>query len=48
MPIDAKLIEEQRAIFVRYKDAGIIPAVPDLTGGYDSSFNAALKAAIVK
>ncbi len=44
-PIDQKLIDEQRDIFERYKQAGIIPAVPNLAGGYDSSFNDAARAA---
>lgn len=40
-PIDAALISEQADIFKRYRRAGIIPALPDIRGGYDPSFNTA-------
>lgn len=36
--IDDKVVAEQRAIFARYRAAGIISAVPELNGGYDRSF----------
>ncbi len=39
VPIGAQLIDEQRAIFERYRAAGIIPALPDIDGGYLSSLN---------
>lgn len=43
VPIDDTVVAEQRAIFVRYRNAGVIPTIPDVKGGYDASFNAALK-----
>lgn len=43
VPIDDQLVLEQRAIFRRYRDAGIIAAIPDVKGGYDASFNDVLK-----
>jgi sulfonate transport system substrate-binding protein len=39
VPIDDTVVAEQRAIFVRYRAAGIVPVLPDLDGGYDRSFN---------
>lgn len=44
VPIDDGVVAEQRKIFERYRQAGIIPNVPDLKGGYDPSFNDAIKA----
>lgn len=44
VPIDDALIAEQQAIFERYRRAKIIPVVPDIREGYDSSFNAAISA----
>lgn len=43
VPVDDAVIAEQRAIFERYRNAGIIAAVPDVTSGYDRSFSDALK-----
>jgi len=34
VPIDARLIDEQRAIFQRYRAAGVIRSLPDIEGGY--------------
>lgn len=45
VPIDDRLVAEQAGIFERYHRAGIIPNVPDVRGGYDPSFNAAVKIA---
>jgi len=45
IPIDDKVIDEQIAIFERYKRAGIITTVPDVRAGYDPSFNDAVTAA---
>jgi sulfonate transport system substrate-binding protein len=42
VPIDDRVVAEQRAIFDRYREAGIVSAIPDVKGGYDRSFNAAL------
>jgi sulfonate transport system substrate-binding protein len=42
--IDDKVVADQQAIFERYRDAGIISSIPDVKGGYDPSFSAALKA----
>lgn len=39
VPIDTQLIAEQRAIFERYRAAGIIAALPNIEGGYLSSLN---------
>jgi sulfonate transport system substrate-binding protein len=39
-PIDDALVEEQAQIFARYRRADIIPALPDISGAYDASFNA--------
>nr|WP_087574404.1 ABC transporter substrate-binding protein [Sphingomonas sp. CDS-1] len=39
-PIDDALVREQAEIFARYRRAGIIPALPDIRGAYDPSFNA--------
>ncbi|SDA36858.1 ABC transporter substrate-binding protein [Sphingomonas sp. NFR15] len=38
VPITPALVAEQRAIFERYRAAGIIPSVPEVSGGYDASF----------
>jgi sulfonate transport system substrate-binding protein len=43
VPIDDNVVAEQRAIFERYRDAGVIPAVPDVKGGYDPAFNDTLR-----
>ncbi len=43
IPIDASVVAEQRAIFERYRRAGVIPTVPNLEGGYDASFNGAIQ-----
>lgn len=43
--IDDQVVAEQRAIFERYRTAGIIATVPDLAGGYDRSFNDAANGA---
>ncbi|MDB5687632.1 MAG: sulfonate transport system substrate-binding protein [Rhizorhabdus sp.] len=45
IPIDDRIVTEQSGIFERYHRAGIIPNVPDVRGGYDSSFNDAVKRA---
>lgn len=37
--IDAALVAEQRAIFERYKAAGVILQVPDIDGGYVATFS---------
>ena len=42
--IDDKVVADQRAIFERYRDAGIISSIPDVKGGYDPSFNGASRA----
>ncbi|QDC39297.1 MULTISPECIES: ABC transporter substrate-binding protein [Sphingobium] len=39
-PINDALVREQAEIFARYRRAGIIPALPDIRGAYDPSFNA--------
>lgn len=41
--IDDSVVAEQRAIFERYRRAGVIAAVPEVKGGYDPRFNDALK-----
>lgn len=43
VPIDDKAVAEQRAIFERYRSAGVIPTIPDVKGGYDASFSTALR-----
>ena len=43
--IDDAVIAEQGRIFARYAQAGIIPNVPDIRGGYDGGFNDAVKGA---
>ncbi|MBZ9648465.1 ABC transporter substrate-binding protein [Sphingobium sp. 3R8] len=48
VPIDAALIAEQRDIFRRYQAAGLIPAVPDLKGGYIPDFNSAAQPATAR
>lgn len=45
IPIDERVIDEQVQIFVRYHRAGIIPNVPQVRTGYDSSFNDAVATA---
>jgi sulfonate transport system substrate-binding protein len=39
VPIDKPLIAEQRAVFIRYRAAGVIPSLPDIDGGYVATFN---------
>jgi aliphatic sulfonates family ABC transporter substrate-binding protein len=39
-PINNALIDEQAQIFARYRRANIIPALPEIRGAYDPSFNA--------
>lgn len=45
LPIDKGVIDEQVAIFERYRRAGIIAKVPDVQAGYDPSFNDAVRTA---
>ena len=39
VPVDAQLAQEERAILERYRRAGLIEHVPDLSGAFDASFN---------
>jgi sulfonate transport system substrate-binding protein len=39
VPIDAALVAEQRAIFQRYRAAGVIAELPDIDGAYVATFN---------
>jgi sulfonate transport system substrate-binding protein len=42
VPIDPALVDEQKAIFTRYRAAGIVTKLPDIDGGYDGSFKTAI------
>lgn len=43
IPIDQSVIDEQKAVFERFRAAGIISKVPALDGGYDPLFNDVVK-----
>jgi sulfonate transport system substrate-binding protein len=42
-PIDASVIEEERATLREYLNAGVIPSAPAIEGAFDASFNDAVK-----
>jgi sulfonate transport system substrate-binding protein len=42
IPIDAALSADERRLFDRYKRAGLIDHIPDVSGAYDPSFNGAI------
>jgi len=42
-PIDASVVEEERATLREYLSAGVIPSAPAIEGAFDASFNDAVK-----